>query len=108
MIVKAKERHIQNAEHVKGGVRLGAGQIHRVGREPRALERLPAKGIVPLPDKVVPIANGKAQMIGHRLVAQLFRRVVMAICQRIGAVCPFKGHGGDVCEILAHCMFSRL
>ena len=63
MVVETEIGNIKNTEHIERGVSFHFSQSHRVSREPRPVKRLTTKGIVPFPNKVMPIAHGKAQML---------------------------------------------
>ena len=102
VVVEAVVGHTQNTEHIKGRIGFHLGQFHGVGREPRAIKRLAAKGVIPLPNKVVPIAHSKTQMLGHGFAHDHFVWVVVTEGQWVGAVWPFELDRGDGVKIVAH------
>ena len=97
LVVEGEERKAEGREHLERRVRLGARALHRLA-VPGPLEGRRAEHVRAHPGEVVPVADGGAQMLGHRLAHDDPRRIVMAKGEGIVALWPLVAHWGDVAE----------
>src|SRR5690606_40081229 len=84
--------HAEKLEHLEGDIGLELRHLHRVA-EPRTFKRLAAERIAARPDEVVPIADGKAQVVLKPLAEHDFVGIVVAVSQRIVTLRPFIADG---------------
>ena len=93
----------ETLEKIKCGLKLGfCRRLIIVSGVPWAIKRPPSKNIKSIPTEIMPIANRKAEMLGHGLAHQLFIRIVIFKGQWILAVLAFIFYWVDMIEITAH------
>ena len=100
-IVKAKEGHTKDAEHLKRDVGFQLRMIHRLPK-PRTLKGWPAKRIPARPRKGVPIGAGKPQVVRQGFALQHLAGIVVTEGEFILRLWPFERDGGDVFEKVGH------
>ena len=96
-IVEGEEGNAEQREHFEGDIGLQPRILHRLA-EPWALECRRAEHVGAGPGEIVPIADGRAQMLGERLAEHGFVGLVMTIGQRIGAVRALEANRRNVAE----------
>ena len=97
LVVEAEEREAEGRKHLEGDVRLEPRAPH-VLVVPGTLERGGAEHVRAQPTEVVPVADRRAKMLGHRLAEDDPARIVMPEGQRIFALRPFEFHRSDIAE----------
>src|ERR1700733_14680408 len=101
-IVEGEERKTKSREHLERHIGLGARAFHRLA-VPWALEGRRAEHVGPHPGEVVPVANSRAQVLGHGLAHDHARGIVVAVSVGVIAFEPLKAYRVDVPEkALAH------
>ncbi|SYZ57601.1 hypothetical protein CPBF367_38810 [Xanthomonas arboricola pv. juglandis] len=99
-VVEAVIRHAKLGEEFKRGIGLGFGTVQRgVADIPRIRARARAERIGAIAAEAVPVGHGKAQMLGHGLVADLLVGVVDLEGQRVVRVAAFEADLADTGEI---------
>ena len=92
----------EDLEHLKGGIGLDPGHVHKVLRMPRANEGLPAERVAAFPGEGMPIGHGKAQVVFHAFAHHDLISVVMSEGERVGAVFTFEFDRGDIAKETGH------
>ena len=110
-VVERVEPDAELGDELERGVHLHPGGVHRIeiGRVvgvPRSVERAGAEDVETIPGERVPVADGEAEVLGHRAVADHAVGLVPAEGQRVVAVGTLVLDGVDGFEE-AHGIASR-
>ena len=96
-VMEREKGRAEQREHLERDIRLQPRRRHSLG-EPGPLEGRRAEHVGPGPGEIVPVADGRTQMVRHRLAEHDARCVVMTIGERIFAGRPFILDRRDVAE----------
>ncbi len=95
-VVEGEVRRVDQAQQLEHHVGLVLGLLHRVAarRVPGALEGIATERVETLPDEVVPVADGEAQVLLHRLAQHQLLRLVVLILPGFGLLEEGQAHEG--------------
>ncbi len=99
-VVKAVVRHAELGEELERRIGLGFGTVQRgIAHIPRIRTRARAERIGAIAAEAVPVGHGKAQMLGHGLVADGLVGVVDLERERVVRIAAFETDLADAGEI---------